>query len=334
MVNVEKLKYLLSKAQEEKDAIRPIYNRVLELTDSFAVIKDEGRQVLSGSSRDVDSDILDAISALTSFIMSSILPKTARWADLEIDELKMFEMFGDSAQRDIDQINSVLQSDIDRTFNFIQNSNYYEEVSKAMKMFVRVGTGCFSIRETGVPSKPFLYEYVGLDNLFLLNDNFSRPNIVFKKHPEVNAEYLKDVFGVNIKIPSSLDESKLDSNITVYECVIPEYDETTTLTTYNYIIITEDLSEVLLEKELEYNPFIIFKWDNIESNSWGSSAILDQVSLLEELQQYQELYKTQARRIANPAGVFYGNQELFNSLSMEEGTLNYGKRVSAVIKFR
>lgn len=65
-------------------------------------------------------------------------------------------------------------------------------------------------------------------------------------------------------------------------------------------------------------------WDTIEGSSWGSSVIIEQIGLLEELQEYQDLYKTQAKRIANPPGIFYGNVELFNSLSMEDGMLNYG----------
>lgn len=259
MIEQEKLKFYLSKATEEKDAIKPIYNKVLELTDPFSIIKDEGKLDFNTSNRTVDSDILDSISSLVSFIMSSILPRTGRWADLGIDEGKMREMFGDKAQKNIDDINSVLKEDVDTTFRYIQNSNYYEEIVKAMKSYVRVGTGCYAIRETGIPSKPFIYQYVGLDNLFILNDNFSNPSIVFKKHPDVNGNYLKDVFGKDINIPNEIDENNLNNNITVYECVIPDYDEESTLTTYNYMVLKEDLSEVLLEKQLEYNPFVVFR---------------------------------------------------------------------------
>lgn len=323
LVETSRIKYYLDRAIEEKNAIKPSYNAILELTDMFSVIRDEGKQTLNTSTRNIDSDILDSISALVSYIMSSILPKSGQWADLEIDELRMRDEFGDNAQKSIDEINQYLGADVEKTFRYIQNSNYYEEVVKAMKSYVRVGTGCYAIRETGIPSKPFIYEYVGLDNLFILNDNFSKPNIIFKKHPDVNADYLRDIFGKDIKLPSNLDES-IESKTTVYECVIPEYNEENAITVYNYIVATESLDEILLEKQLEYNVFCVFRWDTIEGNSWGSSVVMEQEGLLNELKSYQELYNTQAKRIANPSGIFYGNSELFNELSMEEGTLNYG----------
>lgn len=323
-MDLNTIKYYFSKATEEKEQIKPLYNSILELTDVYSTIKDEGRQEFSDAGREVDADVLDAISSLVSYIMSSILPRSSQWADVDVDEMKMKDMYGDQAQNNIDEINKYLSTDVKKTFKYIQSSNYYEEIVKAMKTFVRLGTGCFAIRETGIASKPFLFQYVGIDNLFILNDNFSKPNIVFKKHPEVNAIYIKDVFGKDVALPDGISEDDLETEIDIYECVIPEYDEETTLTSYNYMILSGDMSSILLEKVLEYNPFVVFCWDKLEGNSWGTSIVLEQKSLLEELKEYQDLYNTQARKIANPPGIFYGNVELFNSLSMEEAMLNYG----------
>lgn len=321
-MDLTKVKYLYEKSLEDKDKIKPIYNEVLELTDPFQVIKDEGKIEL-GTQRDVDSDVLSSIDTLSSYIMSSVLTKSAQWADLEVDELKMKEMFGDNAQRSIDEIKGVLQEDIDRVFKYIQNSNYYEEVSKSVKDFIRVGTGCFSIRETGVPSSPFIFEYVGLDNLFIANDNFSRPSIVFKKHPEVNGEYLRDVFGRDIQLESGISDDEYDKTINVFECVVPSYDENSAITTYTYMICDESFSKVYMEKELPYNPFVVFHWDTVPGTAWGISVVLNQKNLLKELNEYKTIFKTQAKTIANPPKGFIGNIELFESLSLEEGMLNY-----------
>lgn len=323
MVDLNKAKFLLGKAQEDKDQIRNIYNEILELTDCFSTIKDEGKIEL-GTQREVDSDVLSAIDTLASYIMSSVLTRNAQWADVEIDELKMKEMFGEQAQKSIDEINSVLRDDIDKVFRYIQNSNYYEEVSKAVKDFIRTGTGCYAIRETGVLSAPFTYEYVGLDNLFIYNDNFSRPSIVFKKHADVNGEYLLDVFGKDITLGDGVSDEEYDKTTTVYECVIPNYDENTAMTVYNYIVCDEQFNNVYLEKELSYSVFVPFRWDTVAGTSWGTSAVLNQKNLLQELNDYKTIFKTQAKIIANPPKMFMGNVELFESLSMEEGTLNYG----------
>ena len=327
MLDLSKVKFLFGKAEEEKAKIKPVYNDILELTDPFQTIKDEGRLQL-GSMRDVDSEVLSAIDALCSYIMSAVLSKNGQFAGLELNELKLKEIYGDeNYQKIYDEVNSVLDTDINRTFNYIQNSNYYEEISKAIKDFVICGTGCYAIRETGIPSSPFIFEYVGLDNLYITNDNFSRPNIIFKKHSEVNAEYLKDVFGADIKL-GGLTEEQFDKTTNVYECVIPMYDESTALTKYHYMVVDKSFNEVFLEKELEYNPFVVFLWNTTQGTSWGVSIVLTQKNLLKEINEYKTIFKKQARLIANPPRMFVGNTELFDSLSLEEGMLNYGGDIS------
>lgn len=321
-MDIGKLKYMFSKAEEDKNNIKTIYNSVLELTDTFATIKDEGKVEL-GAQRDVDSDVLSAIDTLVSYIMSSILTKGAQWADLEVDEMRVKDMFGENAQKVIEEVNSVLSKDVNRCFKFIQNSNYYEEISKAMMSFVKLGTGCYAIRETGNTGNPFTFEYVGLDNLYIMNDTFSRPNTVFKKHPEVNGEYLLDMFGEDIILPDGLSDSDYKATSDVFECVIPEYDENTTLTKYNYIVCDKSMTRKLLEKELAYNPFVVFRWSTEEGTAWGTSIVLKQKNLLEEMNEYKTIFKKQAVNIANPPKGFIGNMELFNSISMDDGALNY-----------
>lgn len=323
-MDLKKLKFLYDKAVEEKDNIRDIYNDILELTDPFLTIKDEGKTEI-GEMRDVDSDVLSSIDTLGSYIMSSVLPKGSQWADLEIDDNRMKEQFDEaSVQKRIDEASDSMQKDVSKVFRYIQNSNYYEEVSKAVKDFIRVGTGCYAIRETGVPSSPFTFEYVGLDNLYILNDNFSRIGIVFKKHADVNGEYLIDVFGEDIVLDGDISDENYDKTTTVYECVVSSYDETKADTVYNYVICSENFDKAYLEKELNYNPFICFRWDTVPGTSWGVSVVLNQANLLKELGQYKTMFKKQAMTIANPPKLFMGNMELFHSLSMEEGSLNYG----------
>lgn len=323
MIDLAKLEFLLNKAKEAKEEIKTIYNDTLVLTDPFSEIKDEGKTTLN-EQRSIDSDVVDAIDTLTSYIMSSILPRNGKWADLEVDANRMKELFGESVKTQIDEINKNLSSDIDNVFSYIQASNYYAEIAKSMKSFVRLGTGAYCIRETGSVSKPFKYEYVGLDNLFILEDSLSRPNIVFKLHPEINGETVIDLFGKDSKLPQELNEKEFDKTINVFEITIPNFDETKNITTYSYIVCTEDLKNVIIEKELEYNPFIVFRWDVIEGSPWGSSVVLNNKNLLEELKNYKNIFNTQATKIANPPSIFYGNQELYYQLSNEEGTLNYG----------
>lgn len=322
LIESDRLKYYLTQAKTEKDDIKTIYNDVLELTDPFIKIEDAGKIKLSDM-RDIDSTVVDAIDAYRSFIMSSILPRSGQWAGIEIDEKRIIDEMGEGAQGDIDEVKAILDDNVKKVFNYIQASNYYKEISKAVESFIKVGVGAFSIRETGSTAKPFVFNYMGLNNLYFLEDSLSRPTIVFKLHPEVNGTYLMDIFGSDVKMPDGLSEDNPESTVNVFEIQIPEYDEQTTLTNYNYMILTEDLGTLIKEKVLPYAPLIVHRYDVLEGNSWGKSTVVGLKNLLVELNAYKELYNKQARRIANPPAVFAGNMELFDSLSLEEGTISY-----------
>lgn len=321
-MEIEKIKDYFKRAQEEKNEIKSIYNEVLELTDSFYQITDESKTKLS-SQRNVDGDVLDSIENLCSFIMSSVFSRTDNWASIEVNKLAMQEQFGEQAQKHIDEINKVIDKDIDTTFLHIQNSNYYVEIVKAMKNFIKLGTGAFVLKETGIVSKPFKFEYVGIDNLFILEDSFSEPSIVFKKHPQITVEYLKDIFGPSVKLPDSINENDFTTKFDVFECQIPIFDETTGRTVYEYLVMDSKLDSILLEKELIYKALIVARWDNVEGSSWGKSIVVDMKSTLSDIKGYKELYKLQARKIANPPTAFAGNIELFYSLNLDEGMMNY-----------
>lgn len=322
LIDKKLLEYYLGVATERKDEIKGIYNEVLEYTDPFTKIADSGRQVL-GDQREVDSSVVDSIDALKSFIMSSILPRTGSWASIDIDEKKLIDEQGEGVRTELEELNKVLGDNVDKVFRYIQASNYYTEISKAVDSFIKVGTGAYAIRETGSTSKPFTFSYVGLDNLYILESLNSKADIVFKLHPEVNGDYIMDLFGKDCVLPSDIAVGEPELVTDVYEIVIPEYDEVTTLTKYNYMVTTTDFASTIMESELEYSPLIVFRWGTIEGNPWGKSNVLMQKAQLQELSGYKELYISQAKRIANPPSAFVGNQELFYSLDLSEGTMNY-----------
>lgn len=334
LVDKKRLEHYLVSAQEKKDEIRDMYSKVLEYTDPFSTIKDEGKKTIS-EQRNIDSSVLSSIDTLVSFIMSSVLSRSGgQWAGLEIDKDKLIEDTGGSitigenkitiSAEDTSELDIYVQKDSEKTFKYVKNSNYYVEITKAVTSYVRTGTGAYALRETGSTNKPFIYSYVGLDNLFILEDSLSRPNIIFKLHPEVNAEYILDIFGVNSILPKEVSEEDLKKVVDVYEIVVPSYDEKTTLTTYNYMITTADFNQLITETTLEYNPFTVFRWSLIEGSPWGRSPVTDGIQTIQDLEEYKEIFKTQARKIANPPTTFYGNEELYYALSMEEGKMNWG----------
>lgn len=258
LISKKKIDYLYSEATARKDEIKSIYNTVLEYVDPFATIEDSGKQKI-GTQRKVDSVAVDAIDALTSFVMSSILTRTGKWASIEIDKERLIEENGEGVKTEIEELEKVIDEDMDKVFKFIQSSNYYNEIAKAVQSFIKVGTGAYAIRETGSTSMPFSFSYIGLDNLFVLEDSMSNPAIIFKKHPEVNADYIMDNFGRECKLPKEVDLEDPSATMDVIECIIPEYDEVTTVTKYNYMVMDSGLSNVIFERVMDYSVINVFR---------------------------------------------------------------------------
>lgn len=321
-IDLDKVGVYLAQATEEKNEIKSKYNEVLDLVDSSAKIEDLGKQGASDD-RDIDGEVSDAIKSLVSYLMTSLFNRTGEWATASIDEVKYNAQYGEDAVGTMAEINKTLSKDITQVFSQIQSSNYYVEIVKTIKDLVQVGTGGYAIRETGLASKPFTYEYLSLDNLFILSSSANLPLKVFKKHPEITAVYLKDVFGMDVKVPDGISDEDYETTFDVYEVSIPEYDEEEGITKFTYAVLNEDLSEVLFEKELKYNPMVVARWDVSDRKAWGTSIVSDNISIVKSINEFKALYKLQARKIANPPKGFFGTIQQYNAINTNEGAINY-----------
>ena len=129
--------------------------------------------------------------------------------------------------------------------------------------------------------------------------------MVFKYHYNVNATYLRDVFGSDVKI-GQLSEEEKESTMNVIEGVVPRYDEANGITMYDYVVVMDDMETVLLEKELTYSPFVIFRFRTEKSTPWGFGLAIDIHDTIKDLADYKELRKKQAKKIVDPPLSFQG----------------------------
>ena len=326
--DIRKLVYYFEEAKKYKEEIKNDYNEAFELTDINFKIRDETtRQKLT--TRKVDSTVLECIRFLSNFIMTSVFSKTECWARLKsnIDVIKnITDTDTKGAEMLVNEIDEVLEKNSESVFWTNERTNYYTETNKALVDCIKVGTGIRKVVELNSTAKPFTYAYQNLDNIFFLEDNQGKPNIIFKKYIEKNLQDLKDMFGhLSMKIPTELnDENDLDKKITVIESIIGEFDEAKSITSYYHFIHTEDFAEELVFEVLDYNPYTVFRWQVDNSNPWGIGIARANKHLIKELNENVAKRAEHRDKIVNPPIQFFGNRDLISKITLKPSGVNYG----------
>ena len=326
--DIRKLVYYFEEAKKYKEEIKNDYNEVFELTDINFKIRDETtRQRLT--TRKVDSTVLECIRFLSNFIMTSVFSKTECWARLKsnIDVIKnITDTDTQGAEMLVNEIDEVLEKNSESVFWTNERTNYYTETNKALVDCIKVGTGIRKVVELNSTAKPFTYAYQNLDNIFFLEDNQGKPNIIYKKYIEKNLQDLKDMFGhLSMKIPTELnDENDLDKKITVIESIIGEFDEAKSITSYYHFIHTENFAEELVFEVLDYNPYTVFRWQVDNSNPWGIGIARANKHLIKELNENVAKRAEHRDKIVNPPIQFFGNRDLISKITLKPSGVNYG----------
>lgn len=321
-----KVSSYFNRAVSLKEEISPTLNEVLRYTDVSYQILDERRS--TPVFRDIEPVTTNSITSLVNFIMSQLFTRGGTWASLEVNETLFKGQSGDTSdianETDIRRINEQLEKNTATVFQYINSSNYYTEIAKAVRDVIVLGTGCYVIREQNSISKPFTYEYRSLDNLLFLEDAYGRPRYVFNMIYDVDKTTLLDRFGQsNITIPDRLNNSE-NSTVDILECVIPEYIEQTGTTVYNYYVVTNDYNTVIVEKTLRYNPFVLFRW-NLESGlQYGIGLGIKGLKTFKDLEEFKKIRKEQALKIVNPPLKATGDKSLIHNITLEPGFINYG----------
>ena len=160
-ITVEKIKYFYEKAKKGKEGITAKYNDVLNYTNVSYTISEEKSE--NKATREVEEVISESITTLVNFVMSNVFPRGLRWASLEINETLYNQGSVDGSQMSneakIKEMNTDLEKVTETFFDFLNNSNFYTEASKAIRDSVVLGTGVVKITETEDGQMPFLYKF-------------------------------------------------------------------------------------------------------------------------------------------------------------------------------
>jgi hypothetical protein len=316
------IRYYFSKAKKAKEDVSSVYNEVLKFTDlTYEIVDSETKSL---TINEIDSIIPTSLDDLVSFLMSSLISRSTKWATIQMNE-KLYSLTnGDSdafsSSGEVVTLNRQLEAIVDITYTYLGQSNYYTEVAKAMRECVNIGTGAYRVSETDDPIRPFMFQYLPLDDLFYWEDAFGRPTYIFKNLRAMNMVSLNLMFGEGkIKKPSSLTDEN-ESTVSLLEVVYPSDNDSSK---YMYEVYTPDLTEKLYSVELEYIPIVIFRWKKEGTNPNGLGLSLQGLKTFKELKSAKEKRDESADKLLKPPLTVDGDKALAMMLSLKAGAVNY-----------
>ena len=320
-LSTDKIKYFLDKAKESKKGITEKYNEVLNYTNVSYLISEEKSE--SSDNREIEEVVSESITTLVNFVMSNVFPRGLNWASLEINETLYNQASGDTKKvtetAKVESINAELEKMSGTFFDFLNNSNFYTEVAKAVRDVVVLGTGVIKLIEQTDTQRPFLYKYQNLDGLYFLENMLGESNVVFKSLFQMTKEDITELYGDSATIPSKAQEE--NKTVDLIECVIQSLEDKSI---FIFSVYDSNFETLVHEVELKYNPFVVFRW-SLESNSiWGVGLGILALKLFKELQKFKELREKQSLMIVEPPLMATGDKGLINNIVLKPGYANYG----------
>ena len=320
-ITVEKLRYYYDKAQKAKDGVTEKYNEVLNYTDvSYQISEDKSD---NKDSREVEEVISESITTIVNFIMSNVFPRGLRWASLEMNETLFKQAEGANAptsvQAKLNGLTKELENMTKVYFDYLNNSNFYTEVSKAVRDDVVLGTGVIKVIEQEDMQRPFIFKYQTLSGFYFLQNMFGEPDICFKKIFEVSETDIIELYGAKANIPEEAKEE--NKTVEIIESMVPNLEKKGN---YFFIVYDSKFDTEILRIELDYKPFIVFRWELEGDNIWGTGLGVKGLRLFKDLEKFKALREEQSEKIVNPPLIGSGDKGLINNIVLKAGHLNYG----------
>ena len=326
MKDLQLLNKYYADAQTQKSSIASQYSLVQDYTDVTTQENSGYTNKKTVTFREVDEVVSSSIQDLNNFLMQSMFARGDKWASLKINETVYKNVNGLITTNDtqskinIKDINENLESNIDTTFTYINESNFYTEISRSLRDALNLGTGCIKVIKQDSITKPFAYRYISTNMLYFLTNVQDEFTYTFKKICDVNkGDLLRNYSGYNnLIIPSDFQEEG-------YKCDIIEsvrYSEEDKV--YTFTVSDSGFNDKILEVELNYNPYIIFRWNLEGDQPWGVGIGIKGLPLFKRLRDSYELRRKQAKKIVNPPMKASGDKALLAKLDLGDGKVNYG----------
>lgn len=230
-----------------------------------------------------DNTAEESINTFASRMSSLIFPYNKKWFNFSLNKVaenSIKKQLGNKALKDI---NTVLEEITEIFFNYLNVSNFYPVINESLKDY-GIGTGSLIINETTDPYRPFLFDSINPNNIYIEESFDNRPRNCFREfHKSIQA--LKDLYpDGNYKAFEETAKDDKDHKLHVKECFV--YDRKKLKDSkepYELYVFADD--KLVFKKKMNSNPYIVFRYNKLSEEIKGRGPALmcvDDVKVLNE----------------------------------------------------
>jgi hypothetical protein len=270
-----------------------------------------------------DSTAITALNKFVSNLQSSLVPPMKKWTRLIPGEIIPPEAL-DNTKVILDKVSAVM-------FSAIHNSNFDTQIAEAFTDLA-VGTGALLCVRGEDASTPLRFVTVPLNELYLEEGPYGKIDTVFRKH-QIEIRNIEGTWE-DAKIPDSLQkliESEPSRREYFIECTYPakimvnqiEKDPKTEKTTirqvevngYIYKVLHEQTKEIIVTREQESSPWIVFRWSVAPGEIYGRGPAMFALPDIKSINKTKELILMRAS--IDAAGMYTAEEDLnLNNVQM------------------
>lgn len=262
MLELARIRAKFDLASSKKDLVRDELIQAFEYTNPIAA-PNRANDSLPNRLICYDNTAEDAAVTLSNMLTGYLVPTDQQWARMSLSK------YADPAQLPVDAINRMLETETDRFFASVNNSNFYLAASHAMGNLVRAGSGCIAIElgEDGLS-----YYSVPINELLYLDDGCGCPDTVFRDHliPARSIVQWYPDAPDNIKKIADIEP---DRELRMIEAMYAIEDGKSDQDKYMYEVFVGEGWDKVCSQSLAYRNFIVFRWDRTNSLTWGDSPV-------------------------------------------------------------
>lgn len=233
-----------------------------------------------------DDTAPDALEDFANRMTAMLVPSNTHWY--------MLEAGSDIPESEVTKVNKYLEDTTKIIFEHINSSNFTSQVSEAM-LDLGISTGCLVCEEGDGIQSHLNFRAISLSELCLERSDKGIVDTVFRFF-KTRAVDIKELWPTAV-LTESLNKIQLespDTEVDLIEGVV--YDDGK----YRSVLLYEKEKALLIDTELDYNPYIVFRESTIAGEVYGRGRVMRQLNNIKTLNRMFEDYLKGLSFQANP----------------------------------
>jgi hypothetical protein len=239
---------------------------------------------------------VSAVKTFASNILSMTTPNGLKFFDLKskkiISDINSTEEQKNTAVEEFNQQVSPISNAI---FEYIVDSNWYISFHEAL-IDLSAGTAGILCTYSGDDDDPLKFESLNMAKMAFSESSKGIIDNVYQSVEDMNIDLAKATYP-EATFPEYRDR--------VSFLVATVYDEKKR--NYHYMILDKGDYTILMDIELDYNPFVIFRWSKLAGETWGRGIITDNIGTIKTTNLMKADVLTASQRVIAPPTIVHSN---------------------------